>query len=73
MLVILKELLDSNQCPDDGKGELQLDIKGLAPLYTGLFIPQQLQITGKLKGTETSLDIATQIFASTSPWMADFF
>jgi predicted acetyltransferase len=56
-----------------GKGELQLDIKGLAPLYTGLFTPQQLQITGKLQATETSLDIATQIFAGSSPWMADFF
>ncbi|MGI8500192.1 MAG: GNAT family N-acetyltransferase [Hassallia sp.] len=56
-----------------GKGELQLDIKGLAPLYTGLFTPQQLQISGKLQGTETSLDAATQIFAGSSPWMADFF
>jgi len=56
-----------------GKGELQLDIKGLAPLYTGLFTPQQLQISGKLQGIETSLDTATQIFAGSSPWMADFF
>ncbi|MBD2607857.1 GNAT family N-acetyltransferase [Scytonema hofmannii FACHB-248] len=56
-----------------GKGELQLDIKGLAPLYTGLFTPQQLQIAGKLQGTETSLDTATQIFAGSSPWMIDFF
>ncbi len=56
-----------------GKGELQLDIKRLAPLYTGLFTPQQLQLTGKLQGTETSLDIATQIFAGSSPWMIDFF
>jgi len=56
-----------------GKGELQLDIKGLAPLYTGLFTPQQLQITGKLQGTETSLDTATQVFAGSSPWMIDFF
>jgi predicted acetyltransferase len=56
-----------------GKGELQLDIKGLAPLYTGLFTPQQLQIAGKLQATETSLDTATQIFAGSSPWMVDFF
>ncbi|MBW4572702.1 MAG: GNAT family N-acetyltransferase [Tolypothrix carrinoi HA7290-LM1] len=56
-----------------GKGEFKLDIKGLAPLYTGLFTPQQLQISGKLQGTETSLDAATQIFAGSSPWMIDFF
>lgn len=56
-----------------GKGELQLDIRGLAPLYTNLFTPQQLQISGKLQGTETSLDTASQIFAGSSPWMIDFF
>lgn len=56
-----------------GKGELQLDIKGLAPLYTNLFTPQQLQIGGKLEGTVTSLCTATQIFAGSSPWMANFF
>ncbi len=56
-----------------GKGELQLDIKGLAPLYTGLFTPQQLQLAGKLAATETALLAATQIFAGASPWMPDFF
>lgn len=56
-----------------GKGELKLDIKGLAPLYTNLFTPQQLQISGKLQATETSLDAASQIFAGSSPWMIDFF
>lgn len=56
-----------------GKGELKLDIRGLAPLYTGLFTPQQLQLAGKLDGTDTALSTATEIFAGTSPWMADFF
>ncbi|MGM3304921.1 GNAT family N-acetyltransferase [Anabaena sp. WFMT] len=56
-----------------GKGELQLDIRGLAPLYTGLFSPDQLQQLGKLKATEAALLAATQIFTSVSPWMADFF
>ena len=56
-----------------GKGELKLDIRGLAPLYTGLFSPQQLQLAGKLDGTEQAISTATQIFAGTSPWMMDFF
>ena len=56
-----------------GNGELKLDIRGLAPLYTGLFSPQQLQLAGKLDGTEKALSKATQIFAGTSPWMMDFF
>ncbi|KZL51718.1 acetyltransferase [Nodularia spumigena CENA596] len=56
-----------------GKGELQLDITGLAPLYTSLFSPQQLQLTGKLQATQTALLAATQIFAASSPGMVDFF
>ncbi|MFQ4146382.1 enhanced intracellular survival protein Eis [Chlorogloeopsis sp. ULAP02] len=56
-----------------GKGELQLDIRGLAPLYTGLFTPLQLQLAGKLDATETALFAATQIFTGASPWMPDFF
>ncbi len=56
-----------------GKGELKLDIRGLAPLFTGLFPPQQLQLTGKLDATDTVISTATEIFAGNSPWMADFF
>ena len=56
-----------------GKGELQLDIKGLAPLYTNLFTPQQLQLTAKLQATQTALLAATQIFTASSPGMVDFF
>jgi predicted acetyltransferase len=56
-----------------GKGELQLNIRELAPLYTSLFTPYHLQIAGKLEGTETAILAAMQIFADASPWMADFF
>ncbi|MCP2731326.1 GNAT family N-acetyltransferase [Limnofasciculus baicalensis] len=56
-----------------GNGDLQLDIRGLAPLYTGLFTPYQLQLAGQLAGTETALLAASQIFAGVSPWMPDFF
>ncbi|MDF5731553.1 MAG: sterol carrier protein domain-containing protein, partial [Rhizonema sp. PD38] len=59
-------------CPG-GNGELKLDIRGLAPLYTGLFTPHQLQLMGKLDATPTALSVATQIFAGLSPWIADFF
>lgn len=56
-----------------GKGELQLNVNGLSPLYTGLFTPEQLQLTGQLQATETALAVATQIFAGSPPWMPDFF
>jgi predicted acetyltransferase len=56
-----------------GKGELQLDVRSLAPLYTGLFTPHQLQLAGQLEATETALWAATLLFAGQDPWMADFF
>jgi predicted acetyltransferase len=56
-----------------GKSELQLDISGLAPLYTGLLSAQKLQLMGKLEGSPTAINTANQIFAGTSPWMPDFF
>lgn len=56
-----------------GKGELQLDVSGLAPLYTGLFTPHQLQLAGYLEAKETALLSATQLFAGPQPWTPDFF
>ncbi len=56
-----------------GKGELQLDVRGLAPLYTGLFTPLQLQLTGQMEATQIAKLSATQIFAGSQPWMPDFF
>lgn len=54
-----------------GKGEVKLDIRGLAPLYTGLFTPAQLQLAGMLEAIGSSL---TNPFCSgESPWMPDFF
>ncbi|BAZ16383.1 GCN5-related N-acetyltransferase [Calothrix sp. NIES-4071] len=56
-----------------GKGDLKLDIRAFASLYTSLFSPNQLQMIGKLEATENAITTATQIFAGTSAWMADFF
>jgi len=70
---ILSVANGSGEVSKGGKGELKLDIRGLAPLYTGLFTPHQLQLMGKLDATQTALLAATQLFAGASPWMADFF
>jgi predicted acetyltransferase len=56
-----------------GTGELKLHIRELAPLYTSLFTPYQLQLTGRLEATETALDTAAQLFAGVSPSMPDSF
>lgn len=56
-----------------GRGELQLDVRGLTSLYTGLFTPHQLKLAGKLEAKATALSTATEIFAGLLPWMPDFF
>lgn len=56
-----------------GKGDLSLNIRALAPLYTGLFTAQQLQVSGQLEGTEVALQTATQLFTLPTPGLADFF
>lgn len=56
-----------------GTGDLALDIRGLASLYTGLFSPHQLQLAGYLSGRDSAQAIATQLFAGAEPWMPDFF
>jgi predicted acetyltransferase len=56
-----------------GRGELQLNIRALAPLYTGLFTPDQLQLTGQIEATDSALSVATQLFSGSEPWMSDRF
>jgi predicted acetyltransferase len=56
-----------------GSGAMRLDIRGLAPLYTGLYTPDQLQQMGVLDAPEATLRVASQIFAGASPWLPDFF
>lgn len=56
-----------------GKGDLQLTINALSPLYTGLFTAEQLARSYQLTGTPEVLQNATQLFSSSSPWMPDAF
>jgi predicted acetyltransferase len=70
---ILSVLNGRGEVTQGGKGELKLDVGGLAPLYTGLFTARQLQLAGQLEATETALSTTTQLFAGASPWMPDFF
>ncbi len=56
-----------------GRGELQLEIRSLSPLYTGLFTAEQLARSALLTGTPEAIQTATRIFASPIPWMPDFF
>jgi len=56
-----------------GSGDLKLDVRALAPLYTGLLTPHQLQGLGQLQGTPAALATASLLFAGSEPWMPDHF
>jgi predicted acetyltransferase len=56
-----------------GRGELQLDVRALAPLYTGLFTPHQLQLTAQIEASDAALSVAAQLFSGSEPWMSDKF
>lgn len=56
-----------------GKGELQLSINALSPLYTGLLTAEQLACSYQLNGTATAIETATSLFSSPLPWMPDAF
>lgn len=70
---ILKVSSGRGEVIPGGKGEFQLDVRGLASLYTSLFTPEQLQRIGYLETTTEALSRATQLFSGSSPWMPDFF
>lgn len=70
---ILRVSGGSGEVTRGGRGDLQLNIRGLSPLYTGLYTPRQLEFSGFLEGSDRVIATATEIFASSVPWMADFF
>lgn len=56
-----------------GRGSVSIDVRGLAPLYTGFQGGMQLKQIGYLDGPDDELALATAIFGGPVPWLADFF
>ena len=56
-----------------GDGRVEIDVRGLAPLYSGYMSPHELLATGYISGAEDDLFTAAAIFAGPAPWLADFF
>jgi predicted acetyltransferase len=56
-----------------GRGELRCGIRGLAPLYSGLFSPPALQQLGWIDGPREALSSAARAFAGPEPWMPEIF
>ncbi|MFN0010976.1 MAG: enhanced intracellular survival protein Eis [Phycisphaerales bacterium] len=52
---------------------LHCDIRGLVPLYTGLYSARQAAAIGLVEGDAAAIDSAGAIFPGSSPWMSDFF
>lgn len=56
-----------------GRGELSLDARGLAPLYTGYLSATELAATGALTGTAAALAAADALFAGATPSLPEIF
>lgn len=56
-----------------GRGDLHIEIRGLAALYTGYMSPTDLELTGLLSGPDEAFSTASTIFAGPAPWMPDIF
>lgn len=70
---VLKVAKGKGEVSKGGKGDLKLHVRGLSPLYTGLFSPLQLKLVGQLEASDAVLSNATKIFAGSQPWTPDFF
>ncbi len=57
----------------EGSGDVQMDVRGLAPLYTGLMTPAQLRSIGLVEGPPDALAAAARVFAGPEPWMSEIF
>jgi predicted acetyltransferase len=56
-----------------GSGKLSLDVRGLAPLYTGHASARDVAAAGLVSGDDATLAAADAVFESRAPWMPDFF
>jgi len=55
------------------QAQLRVDIRGLAPLYTGFLSPHALQTAGLLEGSERAVRVAGALFSGPAPVMPDTF
>jgi predicted acetyltransferase len=62
-----------------GRGDIRIDERGLAALYTGHMSPNDLHITGQIaiapraKDANRTLDTLAAAFAGPCPWLGDMF
>lgn len=56
-----------------GRGEVDIDIRGLAAIYSGHLTPLELKTTGYVDASDDELKELARFFAGPSPWMSDIF
>ena len=56
-----------------GDGRIRLDVRTLAPLYTGYASATELLSIGSIDGSPDDLALADAVFAGPAPWLADAF
>jgi predicted acetyltransferase len=56
-----------------GRGDVTLDVRALAALYSGFQTPYALRAAGLLDGDADSLATLSAIFAGPEPWCADHY
>jgi predicted acetyltransferase len=56
-----------------GRGEVRIDVRGLAALYSGYFTPFELCVRGYLDADEQTSAALRSVFAGPAPWMRDSF
>ncbi len=56
-----------------GRGEIRLDIRALAAIYSGHLTPFDLAMTGQVEGPPESLAAMQAAFAGQPPWMLEQF
>ncbi|MFO0835482.1 MAG: GNAT family N-acetyltransferase [Phycisphaerales bacterium] len=56
-----------------GRGEIRVDARGLAAIYSGLLTPTQAANVGLASGDPAALHAAGSAFAGGTPWMCDHF
>lgn len=56
-----------------GRGLVKMDVRGLAPLYSGHLSPASLTAAGLIEGRASEIAALTLAFAGGAPWMVDGF
>ena len=70
---VLQVSQGQGQMRTGGRGDLKLNIRGLAPLYSSMLTAQELKLLGAVDGSREVLALATTLFSGPQPWLSDHF